>query len=68
MRIHMVKDSFFFFAGAFLKASPLFMRCVCVCMRMRVRPICRSHSTAGADQGTIAVQHSFEDPSIASRD
>lgn len=30
--------------------------------------VCRSHSTAGADQGTITIQHSFEDPTAAHRD
>lgn len=28
----------------------------------------RSHSTAGADQGTVTIQHSFEDPTAAHRD
>lgn len=30
--------------------------------------VCRSHSTAGADQGTVTIQHSFEDPTAAHRD
>lgn len=28
----------------------------------------RSHSTARADQGAVAVQHPFEDPTAAHRD
>lgn len=30
--------------------------------------VCRPHSTAGADQGPVAIQHSFEDPTAAHRD
>lgn len=30
--------------------------------------VCRSHSTAGADQGTVTIQHSFEDSTAAHRD
>lgn len=29
--------------------------------------VCRSHSTAGADQGTVTIQHSFEDSTAAHR-
>lgn len=28
----------------------------------------RSHSTTGADQGSVTIQHSFEDPAAAHRD
>lgn len=30
--------------------------------------VCRSHSTTGADQGTVPLQHPFEDPTAAHRD
>lgn len=46
----------------YIAASFQFLLLVCIIF------VCRSYSTAGADQGPVTIQHSFEDPTAARRD